>query len=145
MITVHVSGVKELQSKLNRIQRGIRNPGRPLKESEDILNREVNTNWGKEGGLFGGWKPLAASTVRDRERLGFPGRRPILQRTGKLKESTRSGIQGNILTIENTDEKFKYHQKGTKRIPQRKILSLRRESVNAITRKFISWISDILK
>jgi phage gpG-like protein len=40
------------------------------------------------GGLVG-WAPLAQRTVRERERAGFPGTRPILRRSGNLANSVR--------------------------------------------------------
>jgi len=47
-----------------------------------------------------GWAPLARSTVAERQRLGFPGRRPILRRSGSLLAAlTEPTNAGHVLDI----------------------------------------------
>jgi hypothetical protein len=51
-------------------------------------------NFASEGAMVGGWAPLAASTVRERERLGVPGPGPILVRYQDLRDYTATMLQG---------------------------------------------------
>ena len=79
-----------------------------------LLNRSFKKQFETEGEFFGGgkWKPLAPATVDDRNRLkkkkglrfvvGFSGKHPILQRTGKLKRSFyRSPNHHKIVVVSN--------------------------------------------
>jgi len=51
-------------------------------------------NFVMEGGLNGGWKALADSTVRERERMGVGGEHPILIRYEDLRDYTATLLQG---------------------------------------------------
>ena len=55
--------------------------------------------------MVGGWEPLAESTIIDRERLGFPGRAPILVRYQHLRDFTATYLQdvGASATFAVTD------------------------------------------
>lgn len=53
-----------------------------------VLVSQLKENIDREdGGEFGGWAPLAARTVAERERLGYGGAHPILKRTEDLYRS----------------------------------------------------------
>jgi hypothetical protein len=53
-------------------------------------------------GNFSEWKPLAASTIEDRVRLGFTPNAPLL-RTGQLRDSITARVQG-LNTLMGKDE-----------------------------------------
>lgn len=74
------------------------------------------------------WHELAAYTVYERLRLGFPGEHPILVRTGALRasltdetslalEERRAGDCS--ATIGTSDPRFIWHQEGTPNMPAR--------------------------
>lgn len=86
-----------------------------------------------------GWAPLAATTAAERSRLGIGGTNPILDRTGasyrgrtggQLKRSlTETGAKGSVVRmgvdnmfVGTTDPVADFHQYGTKRMPQRKVV-----------------------
>ena len=77
-----------------------------------------------------GWAPLRPRTVREREREGVGGRRPILQRTGGLRRSFKAVIDGNTLLIESHD-------------PRAAILQ--REGPNRRARPIVIPSSDVLQ
>lgn len=71
-----------------------------LREMNDELRaeytRQNRENLLGEGALVGGWRPLTAGTVRDKQRKGYGGKR-IEERTGNLFRSlTESGADGFI-------------------------------------------------
>jgi len=84
-----------------------------------------------------GWAPLATSTVAERQRLGFPGRRPILRRTGSLLgaltepmnaghvlDYARVGAGTTVLHYGTRDVRFLPLQRGmaTHNVPARPML-----------------------
>ncbi len=88
------------------------------------LLRNFAFNFEAQGGTIGmggAWKPLAASTVRDRLRKGYLGAAPILVRTSLLYYSLSGrGMPGNIFQIMPTQLTVGtnifyaiFHQKGT--------------------------------
>jgi phage gpG-like protein len=59
-----------------------------MEKSQTIIEESIARRFGEEGDGRSAWKPLAASTIADRKRKGFPPG-PILQRTGDLKDSIK--------------------------------------------------------
>lgn len=66
---------------------------------------EKNFDAGGKGFGIGGWEPLAESTVRERERKGFSGDRPILIRYHDLRtiSATALRVAGGSGTFSATD------------------------------------------
>lgn len=58
----------------------------PHREAAEFLQRWVRRNFQSEGGLVGGWAPLAASTRKARAG-GADAGKPILQGSGRLRRS----------------------------------------------------------
>jgi phage gpG-like protein len=83
---------------------------------------------GRRGGLP--WRRLAPSTIARRRRGGRGGLRDrILQDTGRLKQSFVRGGGGNVfrsgaksIEVGTTIRYAPFHEEGTSRMPQRKIL-----------------------
>lgn len=142
--------IKVNTDKLNRaMQRKINTLSdyeEPLRESGEWLLKDVDTNFRKQGALFGrGWKPLADSTRRQRARQGYPPARPILERTGRLRRGNKiKKVTKDTLTIGNDVDYFKYHQTGTRKMPQRKVLDIRSVAEIAIGRIFKDWLGRII-
>lgn len=82
----------EMKAEGQRLADRLRRLRRPLPELTEPLAEVVragfqqNFEQEREGGGRA-WNPLAPSTVRERIRLGFPGKHPILVRTGRYKRS----------------------------------------------------------
>lgn len=90
------------------------------------------------------WRALSAVTIEDRLRRGY-GAGPILVRTGELKESvvtTRESITlaGNIVQmvmpgdVGGLPERYRYHQLGTQKMAQRKMIMFQLDDVEYILR-----------
>lgn len=98
----------------------------------------VADNFQTEGLAGGsGWRPLAASTIARRRKGGRAGLRDrILQDTGRLKQSFIPGRPENVfrqfggkgVDVGTTLRYAPYHEFGTSRIPQRKMLPTREKA-----------------
>lgn len=56
-----------------------------MQQSTRIVADGIEANFRGESSAGKAWKPLAPSTVRQREKKGFGGEHPILHRTGEVK------------------------------------------------------------
>ncbi len=88
---------------------------------------DIQRNFAAEGKYVGGWRALSPEYAA--WKLRKYGRKKILDRTGAMKESLRLGGRGNILNVFKLRAIFgslihylPYHQRGTSRMPQRKVL-----------------------
>jgi len=140
---------------LNKIVSAGVNLQKPLSQAAVILTQEIKENFDRQGAIYQGggfsrssgafargsgattkssaWKPLALSTRSQREELGFNGARPILVRTGRLKNGFKvKRITNDQLVIENNVPYAATHQNGTSKIPQRKIAGFTVKSKAAI-------------
>lgn len=85
------------------------------------------------------WAPLSPDYAIQKARK-FPGR-PILHATGKLRKSLTTESDGHIcqitpttLKIGTSDEKAIFHQRGTRKMPQREIVRLTQSQKSRWTR-----------
>jgi len=103
-----------------------------MKEGIGAVKKEAELNFTQGGRIYGTWKPLAASTRKDRKRKGFSPNRPILVRTGKLKKGfvTKSGRKDAEMT--NEVKYMATHQQGTRKVPQRQIMGISDKAAKAI-------------
>ncbi len=95
-----------------------------LTETMEALKVEARAYIGHE---LPEWPPLAASTVAEKERLGYVGHvsetDPLL-RTGHLRESIEVSIDGLTGVLGSTEPVALWQELGTSRIPPRPFLSL---------------------
>lgn len=138
-ISFEVQGQREVLGRLATFGAKIENMSAAWEQVGTELLKDFQQNFDDEGGAFGKgawaqWAPLRPATVRDRQRLGFPGAHPILVRTGDLMESvTVRGAPGNVfevgpnsLVMGTTDPKAKFHQTGSRdgKLPMRRIVGI---------------------
>lgn len=95
-----------------------------MPEIEALMNFSFHEQFLTEGQFFNRskWSPLAPSTVKQREKIGYwPG--SILQQTGGLASSIGSSYGNNFeLLVGPSREYAKYLHFGTSRMPARPIL-----------------------
>lgn len=116
---------------------------RPLKDIAQMVREEQRANFAEQGRLYGGWAPLAESTKRDRVFNGYPASRPILVRTGKLKDGFKvKKVTSKEAVIANDVEYAHYHQDGTTKMPQRKIVDVTSNMKGAISRRIAKHIES---
>lgn len=140
---------------------------KPLQKSKDRLEKDLDRNFDQQGALIQGggfsrpggafanlgrattrgsaWAPLAESTRRQRERLGYGAARPILQRTGKLRKGFAFKVDDKNLSATNDVSYARYHQFGTKNMPARVILGFSDRFVDTLKLEFVNYISDEIR
>jgi phage gpG-like protein len=125
---------------------GVQSPWIPLRESARIVQDDAQRAFDTEGRFYGkGWKALKPSTVRERIRKGY-GAGPILNRTGRLRGNALVRRTGrSSVEIWNIDSNAKYHQFGTKNMPERTVLTTTSETQEAIVMTFVNYIVGLIK
>ena len=117
-IKVDIKKVQRLLKKTYQKTSDLREPFRQIAEiiHESIqYNFDVGGRYSRPGSWRGGsekWKPLALSTILERERLGYGGEKPILVRTRDLRYSITDKITKDSLVIGTNLEYAKVHQLG---------------------------------
>jgi len=137
-----IEGVPELSRILAMTHRKVSNFKEPLWKSSKLILNDVERNFATEGGLAGGWAPLAPSTVAGRIRAGFGGEHPILQRTGALKRSFYSHVDSRKAVVTSRSPYFGFHQSRASRtrLPRRPMLLLVERTRQNIVEEFHKFL-----
>lgn len=138
-----IEGVPELSRRLLMKSKNLNNYKKPLNESSDLILNDVKTQFRTEGSLSGGWQPLALSTLIDKARKGY-GNKPILERTGKLKNSFYKRVGTKRAFVSSKSPYFGFHQsrKPRTKIPRRPMLLLTESTRQKIVKKFQKFIQN---
>ncbi len=104
------------------------------------------------GGEFADWKPLAATTIAEKKRLGYAYNsefNPLL-REGDLRESIHHMVVLHSLFVGSASDIMVYQEMGTKNIPPRSVLGLtmfkEKYMIVLVLAKFIEfWITAATK
>lgn len=126
-ISIAGTGFDGLELLLDRFGDNISNPQPMFNSMADVFARSQSQNFGSGGGMYGYWRPLSVEYASWKA-VNFPGA-PILTRTGRLRDS----LTNRPLGVEHIDNKRMvlgtaveyagYHQHGTRRMPQRKLIN----------------------
>jgi len=141
-LNIQLDGDEKLHRILMNEETKLRDFTEPLTQSGDVVLKDIRINFDSEGGMVGGWTPLAQATVRGRIRAGY-GETPILVNTGKYKNSFRAVVDNNKATIDAWGVTYhKYHQSMSPRtrLPRRQTLFLREETKKEIVRFFQAYM-----
>lgn len=127
--------LKQYGSKLRNLEKPLAGFGNYfLVETEKQFVTETDPEGNK-------WADLAPSTLAQKRRLGYPD--DILTRTGKMRKSAIAIASAKTLVITMRSEYAIYHQEGTSKMPQRKILGMndkRREKLARLIRVYLKLI-----
>ena len=121
------SGFQALSLALERFGENVSNAEPIFDEIADDFAAHQEANFRSSGGLHGGWMPLSPRYAAWKS-LRYPGA-PILTLTGRLRATmTQRPLGVERITSRSmeigTDVPYaKYHQQGTRRMPQRKIIN----------------------
>lgn len=137
-----IEGVPELSRLLQITYDKVNDFRVPLGKSAQLILSDVERNFVSEGGLVGGWAPLAESTVKGRLRAGFGGEHPILQRTGALRRSFFSRVTPKKMIVSSESPYFGYHQSRLprSRLPRRTMLVLVERTRQNIVEEFSNFL-----
>lgn len=133
-IELSVKGDEQLQRSFSRFADGIDDLSEPFREVardfREVVERKQFDSEGAYGS--GGWEPLSPKYAEWKGR-NYPGR-PIMVLSGDLRESltgrnkwTIEDIQPLQLRLGTADPIAGYHQEGTSRMPQRRLIDLRED------------------
>lgn len=108
-----------LNLRLEKFARAISDLTPANREASIALYGFTIRNFDSQGGLQGGWSPLAERTVREKTRIG---KEVPLVRTGALRSGFTSFYSRDNAGVGNELEYSKFHHFGTQRLPQRELL-----------------------
>lgn len=143
---------KATEQEVARLVAGVEDMRRPPTRAEErSVANAIRAQYKRafEGqGTIGGakWARLAPATVKDRERRGYPGTRPILIRTGTYRRSWTDQFSpdhvqdlqvtpggGWQLAVGSADYRAKWHEKGTTRMPARPVrIGMDRQAIGVV-------------
>lgn len=111
-----------------------------FRKVRDILHRNATRQFDSAGVYgSGGWSPLAASTIRQKQLLGLDN--GILQRTYRLRDSLTGDNADRIERINRKSMAYgtqvayaRYHQSGTSKMPRRRMVETTKGDRKQITR-----------
>jgi len=137
----NIEGVPELSRILLGTHKKLESFRWPLWKASRLILADVEKNFETEGGLVGGWTPLAPGTVAGRAREGY-GAHPILQKTGKLRRSFYANVDKTRAFISASSPYFGFHQsrKPRARLPRRTMLSLIDRTRQNIVEEFHKFV-----
>ena len=143
-INFKVEGAEELSRVLGSEDSKLKDFTEPLQKSSDVILKDIRINFASEGGLVGGWTPLAEATKIGRIRRGYGGEHSILVNTGKYKNSFKAMVSSTKTVIDAWGVAYhKYHQSTetrTSNLPRRATLFLRPEVKAEIQRFFQEYL-----
>jgi phage gpG-like protein len=141
-LNITLDGDEKLSRILLNEENKLKDFTEPLRKSSDVVLKDIRINFDTEGGLVGGWTPLAQATIRGRIRKGY-GAAPILVNTEKYKNSFRALVNTDKAVIDAWGISYhKYHQSMSPRtkLPRRQTLFLREETKREIVRFFQTYM-----
>lgn len=94
---------------------------------------------------FPDWAPLAESTEAEKARLGYEPDAPLL-RTGEMRDSIEVMVEGSEAVVGTNDEKMKWHEYGTEKMPPRPVLGpaahfSTKRNLTMIAKTTFAWLS----
>lgn len=123
--TISITGIDQAIKNLTAVAKSFGNHTRFLRTVVfSLLKKEFRNVFTTRG--YGKWKPLAPSTIREKQSKGFDSR-PLIrtghyQRASAGLHSTR--VRRNELEIISLVGYAKYHEFGTSKIPKRAVFEL---------------------
>lgn len=141
-----IEGETVLLRKLQGVEQEFKDWTPEFRKVGNMLAKTFKDNFQSEGGMLGKpWQPLAAKTLREKRRLGYPD--DILVRTGKMRDSFRSEANATFVDIWNEMPYFVYHQSNQprKKLPRRIMMRLDEQRKQAIVKIFQQAVGEKLK
>lgn len=120
---------RQMKKILGDISKKCRNLEPPLTGWGRKLVEQTRSQFDSESDPEGTkWADLAPTTVLQKRKAGFSS--SILTRTGAMRDSVGFDVAAKTLSLKIGTNYAKWHQEGTRRMPQRKILAITPERKN---------------
>jgi len=135
-ISFSIEGEKQFHRRLLIVADGIDNYEAPLKNIGSELQKTFQLNFAQSGKLFGGWPKRTKS---------YPW--PILQKTGRMRQSFKDNAGKYELILWNTAPYFMYHQsnKPRYRLPRRVMMQIDQQRKTFIQKELQSYIIGLTR
>lgn len=143
---------QQLDEELVWIQRVAHPTQQSLQGVGDTIRGLFAENFDREGNGSGAWVPLARSTQRERQRLGYPPSHPILVRRGAYRDSfVRAGAPGNVDEFDgdtyyagSDDYRVGFHESEAPRtlIPARRVIDFDSMQQDQIGESLDRWVEN---
>lgn len=114
----------------------------PLRQVSIFLDRWNKQNFQTQGGKVGGWVPFKYGgrvEYKDGKRTINTSAK-LLQDTGRLRMSFLPGVREGSAYIGSDLPYSVFHEKGTKRLPQRRMLPVAEEVKDDARQIFENWV-----
>jgi hypothetical protein len=147
---------REIDALTRQIERLAALPEDALRPTQEAIRASFAANFASESAGAASWAPLAPRTVRDRERLGYPGEHPILVRSGSYRRSFIDPADDEhysrvtheagrtVIAEGTTDIRAGTLEFGSDRVPARPALiagdAARQRITDALDRLFATWL-----
>lgn len=138
--------LNQMAGDLNDFKESFRQAGDELL---DYFGKMVFESQGKESGEP--WRALSATTLKMRDsRSGYYANPPITTNkiliwTGRLKKGFFKTVERTRLTIGNTVDYFKYHQRAIGWPPQRKMLTINSKVIEIVVNAINEYLIKSVK
>ena len=153
-ITGHLDGLRILDRQLDGLEARIADARPAWPRVLEIFQRMARETFDSEGASNAGrkWPELRPATIRQREREGFPGRHPILQRTGSLMRSVTQQTSDTILVqtptyfaVGSAHPVIVYHQslRPRKKLPRRAVVDFTTDQRHELLRPLSQYFRGL--
>ena len=147
-LRIRVDGEEQLARGFEISERHADDLSAPLRDAAEILRQSIGQNFASEGGNVGGWAPLSPD-YREWKESHFPGM-PILVRTRAMRAAI---LSESAFTVEKRRMVYDpdapayaiFHQRGTSRMPQRKVVQITKDDARQIDRAFARWLAYVTR
>lgn len=135
---IEITGLDEVNERLSKLNAGLHDFRGALGEAADqLIKYYEGPVFDSKGEVYGTpWAQLAPSTQAYKSKhFSLYASTPLVA-TGAMRHSFRRTATTLGVFIDNTQPYFKYHQLGTRKMPQRRILGIN-EEVKSIVKQTI--------
>ncbi len=154
---LYVQGMDEMKRQIAKAAVEMNRRELAFKKSVAVIDRWIQDNFRTQGGKVGGWAPLSAATYYG----GIKGQRvtkkgisaamrrhilkkKILQDTGTLRMKWKHTWDNDHGAVVSAVEYGHWHDDGTDKMPQRRILPTEEEAWTLVKPLFSKHIADAL-
>lgn len=130
--------IARLNRRLERFARSLTDLTPANREASIALYGFTLRNFDRQGGLQGGWAPLAPRTVKEKARIG---KETPLVRTGALRANFTSFYSRDNAGVGNQLSYSRFHHEGTARLPKRELLPQREKVLDIGLRVYGQYVA----
>jgi hypothetical protein len=145
-VNVDIKGLDDVRKVFNNLAEKIANPdAQIMRRLGDATMDDIEDRFMTRG--YGTWAPLSPATIKAKK-----GNTMVLIDTGTMFASLKPEVQGRYVRVlvpfggKKRDPSVPgYHQQGTDRMPQRKIVEFTQKLAKSLETVVITWIVDMTK